>query len=333
MSAMGDVAMTVPVLKQLLEVHPEVRITVLTRNHFAPLFRDLPRTQFLEADIYGSHKGVSGLIKLAKEVRKLQIDLVVDLHNVLRSKVLVGYLRLKGVKCLVMDKGRAQKRELIGKDGVPDRQLISTHQRYASVFELAGVPFDLQAQPPYSKASLSPRLKNLIGNESRKAIGYAPFAAHSGKMYPLEKTQELVDRLAKEQDYLVLLFGGGAKETEYLDKLAAPLDGVINVAGKLTFAEELDLISNLDLMISMDSGNGHLAALYQVPVLTLWGVTHPCLGFAPFGQKPEAQLLPDLDKYPLVPTSVYGNKVPEGYQDLMESIAVDEVLDRIKALI
>ena len=163
MSAMGDVAMTVPVLKQLLEAHPEVRITVLTRNHFAPLFRDLPRTQFLEADIYGSHKGVSGLIKLAKEVRKLQIDLVVDLHNVLRSKVLVGYLRLKGVKCLVMDKGRAQKRELIGKDGVPDRQLISTHQRYASVFELAGVPFDLQAQPPYPKASLSPRLKNLIG--------------------------------------------------------------------------------------------------------------------------------------------------------------------------
>ena len=56
------------------------------------------------------------------------------------------------------------------------------------------------------------------------------------------------------------------------------------MAGKYKFKEELALISNLDLMVSMDSSNGHLAAIYGVPIVTLWGVTHPFLGFAPFGQ-------------------------------------------------
>ena len=65
------------------------------------------------------------------------------------------------------------------------------------------------------------------------------------------------------------------------------------VAGKLSFSEELDTISNLDCMISMDSGNAHLAAMYGVKVITIWGVTHPFAGFAPFHQPKEYSLLPD----------------------------------------
>ena len=329
---MGDVAMTVPVLSQLLEQHPEIRVTVLSRKQFEPFFKGLPRTQFLEADVKGKHKGLRGLIRLAKTANALGIDMVADLHNVLRSKVLVSYFRLKGVPCQVMDKGRAEKRALIGQNGAPAKQLKSTHQRYADVFRKGGVPIQLQAKATYPKVDLSARLQNVFGDRQRKAVGLAPFAAHSGKMYPLEKTKELALALANDGGYLLLLFGGGEKETAWLSDLGTHSDNLINIAGQVTFTEELALISNLDLMVSMDSGNGHLAALYGVPVLTLWGVTHPCLGFAPFGQESRQQLLSDQQAYPLIPTSVYGNKVPEGYEQVMESIPVDAVVQKIKEL-
>ena len=110
-------------------------------------------------------------------------------------------------------------------------------------------------------------------------------------------------------------------------------ENVTNLAGKFSLETELNLISNLDLMLAMDSSNGHLAALYDIPVLTLWGVTHPYAGFTPFKQPNEHQLVANREKYPLIPTSIYGNKFPEGYEEAMRSISVDAVLKKITEII
>ena len=98
---------------------------------------------------------------------------------------------------------------------------------------------------------------------------------------------------------------------------------------QLNFKEELQLISNLDLMLAMDSGNGHLAAIYGVPTITIWGITHPYAGFAPFGQPEENSLLADRTKFPFIPTSIYGNKMPDGYENAMETIHPDKILEKI----
>lgn len=84
-------------------------------------------------------------------------------------------------------------------------------------------------------------------------------------------------------------------------------------------------------MLSMDSGNAHLAAMYGVPTVTLWGVTHPYAGFAPFNQEAHC-LLSDRKLYPAIPTSVYGNEVPEGYQEVMRTIIPEEVVAKIQKL-
>ena len=88
LSALGDVAMLVPVLLQLNTKYPKLRVTVLTRKFFAPLFKDVPNVEVYEADLKGIHSGVIGLGKLAKELRDLEIDAVADVHNVLRTNVL-----------------------------------------------------------------------------------------------------------------------------------------------------------------------------------------------------------------------------------------------------
>lgn len=324
---MGDVAMTVPVLRAFTEQHPKVKITIVTKAFFEPFFEDLKNVNVYSADLKGSHKGILGLFKLSKELRTLKFDTVADLHNVLRSHILK--LFFFGKKVVQLDKGREEKKALIsGKDF---KQLKTTHQRYADVFETLGFSVDL-SKPSFPKSKiLSEKLAQLIHSKEKKIIGVAPFAAHKSKMYPLEKTEQLISKLST--DYNIILFGGGKKEIKVLNQFENKFSNTVSVAGRLSLNEELDLISNLDVMLSMDSGNAHLAAMLGKKVITIWGVTHPFAGFAPFNQPKDYTLLADRKDYPLVPTSIYGNKFPEGYEDAASSISVDEVVSKVKAVI
>ena len=132
--------------------------------------------------------------------------------------------------------------------------------------------------------------------------------------------------MALETTNTILLFGGGKKEIELLNSLSANKENVIVVAGKIKFQQELQLISNLDVMLSMDSGNAHIAAMLGVKVITLWGATHPYAGFSPFNQPIENALVSDRNLFPKLPTSVYGNKKVAGYEDAMRTITVDAIL-------
>ena len=332
LSAMGDVAMTVPVIRVFAQTYPQVKITVLSRPFFKPFFEGIPNLNFLEADVYGEHKRF-GLIKLANKAKDLGIDAVADLHNVIRSKVITRYLKFKGLKTATIDKGRAEKKALIAAGGKNISQLKTTHQRYADVFEKLGFPIDLEKHIAPSKKRLSPKLNGLLGIESKKIIGIAPFAAYQSKMYPLSLMAEVIRELDRIDKYRIFLFGGGKKEIEQLKKLENPFANVTNVAGKLNFEEELALISNLDLMLSMDSGNGHLAAMFGVPAITLWGVTHPYAGFAPFNQPEKNQLIADREKFPLIPTSIYGNKFPKGYEEAMKTIVPETIVQKVRELL
>lgn len=326
LSAMGDVAMTVPVVKELIRHYPEVKITILTRAFFTPFFRGFKNVTIYEADVKGNHKGILGLYRLSKELKKLNIDAIADLHNVLRSNILKFFL--SGIKTIQIDKGRKEKKSLI--KGECFEQLKTTHERYADVFRDLGFDLDL-SQPEFPKKSnLNPKLSNLVG-DTDNLIGIAPFAAFSSKAYPLELVEEVISELSKE--YKVLLFGGGKEEIAKLNIIESKFNNVVNLAGKLTLDEELDVISNLSVMISMDSGNGHIAAMLGVEVVSLWGVTHPYAGFCPFNQKPSNALLADREEFPQIPTSVYGNKYPEGYEKAIASITPEQVVEKINEVI
>ncbi|MCF6306642.1 MAG: glycosyltransferase family 9 protein [Flavobacteriaceae bacterium] len=329
LSAMGDVAMIVPVLRVFSQTYPEVKLTVLSRVFFKPFFEDLPNVNFLEAEVEGKHKGFLGLLKLAKEAKTLDVDAVADLHNVIRSKIITSYLCISGKKTTTVNKGRAEKKALTRETNKVFKQLKSTHQRYADVFRNLGYPLDLSTFQPLPRKDFNQKLQNLVGSTHKKIIGIAPFAAYKSKMYPLELMREVISELDKTQEYHIVLFGGGKTEIEQLNILENDFSSVKNAAGKLNFKEELALISNLDGMLSMDSGNGHLAAMFGVPVITLWGVTHPFAGFLPFGQVLENCLTADREKFPLLPTSIYGNKFPEGYEDSMKTISPQKIIENL----
>lgn len=333
LSAMGDVAMTVPVLSGLVSQYPNVQITVLTRSFYAPIFQGIPNVTVYAADVKGKHKGIVGLFSLYKELKGLGIDAVADLHNVLRSSILKTFFRLTAIPFVQVDKGRADKKALTSGSKKIFKPLKSTHQRYADVFAILGFPINLESVTPASKREMSATIQKTVGPKTEKWIGIAPFAAFEGKMYPLTQMHKVVKTLNESANYKLLLLGGGKKEEEQLEAWATEFTNCINMAGKFSFEEELALISNLDLMVAMDSGNAHLASIYRIPTITIWGVTHPYAGFYPFGQPNDNALLADRNLYPLIPTSVYGNKFPKGYDNVMDTIAPEAVIAKINSVL
>jgi len=333
LSALGDVAMIVPVLRVFTATYPDVKITVLSKPFHEPLFEEFQQVQFFPADVKGSHKGLAGLYRLSKELKNQGITAVADLHNVLRSKAIGGYFRLNNIPVVKIDKGRAEKKALTRANNKHFKQLKPTVERYAEVFEKLGFPLNLSKNQFPNKKEIPAKAIPLTDHTFKHRIGIAPFAAHDGKMYPLELMEQVIAKLDREKESQVFLFGGGKQEEILLNELAGKYDNVTNLAGALSFKQELAFISNLDAMIAMDSGNAHLAAIYGVPTITIWGVTHPNAGFYPFNQPMENALLADREQFPLIPTSIYGNTFPKGYENAIKTITPPQILEKLKKVL
>ena len=329
---MGDVAMTVPVIRALTAKYPDCKITVLSKPFFKPLFDTIPQVSFFAAQVNTKHKGIVGLFKLYRELKKEKITHIADFHNVLRSKILRSLFIFDGKPSIFIDKGRAEKKALTRTKNKIFKQLKNSHQRYADVLKKLGFTLDLSNPTLINKKKLSEKITLFTGLKKDTWIGIAPFAAFKGKVYPLRLMKEVIEEMASK-GFKIFLFGGGKGEIEILNTLENIHDGIVNLAGKLSFKEELEVIGVLDVMVAMDSGNAHLAAMQQVKTITLWGVTHPYAGFAPFHQPDDYSMVSDLEKYPKIPCSIYGNKVANGYENVMETIAPTKVIEKIMSVL
>lgn len=290
-SALGDVVMTVPVIHSIATCYPQHHFIVLSRTGMTSYFENLPsNVQFKGVDL-NQYKGIGGLGRLYQELKRLDIDAVADLHDVLRSQYLRFRFLLAGKKVCHIQKGRAERKALTSGNPGKHQQLKTSFERYADVFAGLGLPASISYSP--SKTS------------KPGWIGIAPFAAHAGKVYPQDKMREVIRLIAQHADSRVFLFGGGAKEVEMLESWAKIAPNVESVAGKLSRKEELSLISSLRVMLSMDSANMHLASLVGTEVVSVWGATHPYAGFLGWNQKLDNVIQVEM---PCRPCSIYGNK-------------------------
>ncbi|WP_369048453.1 glycosyltransferase family 9 protein [Tenacibaculum sp. UWU-22] len=332
LSAMGDVAMTVPVLRAFTLQYPEVKITVVSKGFLRPIFEGIKNVTFYEAAVKEKHKGLLGLRKLYKELKALQPTHIADLHNVTRSIIVRNFFKIDGFPVAYIDKGRAEKKALTRINNKVFKQLKTTHQRYVEVFEKLGFLVDITNAEPIQVPKLTPEVIQVTGNKTQPWIGIAPFAAFASKEYPIDLLEKVILQLV-EKKYLIFLFGGKS-DANTLESIEKKYNQVISTANKLGgLTNELNLIGNLSLMLSMDSGNAHLAAMQGIKTVTLWGSTHPFAGFAPYNQPIDYCLLPDLKQYPNLPCSIYGNKTCQGYEDVMRTINPNTVVDKINEIL
>ena len=189
-SAMGDVAMLPHALRALTAAYPDLRVTVATQAMFRPFFAGLD-VGFLDVDVKGAHHFLAGMWRLAAQARRLGVDAVADVHDVLRSKAFRLAMRLHGVPAAHIDKGRAGKRAFIRCGGRGMEPLRHTVLRYCDVFRKLGFVLDDPA-PAVRRDRPNP-----FGEKHGVWVGFAPFSAHRGKTYPEEQSRELVRMLSR----------------------------------------------------------------------------------------------------------------------------------------
>ncbi|SMC47533.1 glycosyltransferase family 9 protein [Pedobacter africanus] len=305
-SAMGDVAMTAPVLREFTRNYPEIEFLVVSRAMFKPFFENIPNLIFYPFEPKKKHKGLLGLVRLFITLRKQHITAVADLHNNLRSKVLSFLFFLTGIKIATLDKGRNEKKQLTRKKDKLLRPLKLTVVRYAEVFNALGYPFELKNQltSPLAEPLNAEAFSFIPYPKTKKWIGVSPFAQHQQKVYPLQKMEIVLMALAGSGHQL-FIFGGSEAEKEIACQWEQKHANITSAVKKLNLEDELKLISNLDIMLSMDSSGMHLASLKNIPVVSVWGATHPYAGFLGYGQSEKNAV--QIDLY-CRPCSVYGNR-------------------------
>lgn len=304
---MGDVAMTLPVIYSFLQSNPDVEISMLSAPKFSALFEPIPNLKFIPVDTKKEYKGIKGMWKLFRHLKKNnQFDGVIDLHDVLRSKMLRTYFKLSRTPVYKIDKGRAEKKELTREEKKVLKPLKSTIERYKEVFIRAGYPVNDCFDSLYSEEiSLPSSVQEFLGEKKEKWLAIAPFAQHKGKIYPLSKMEEIVRHYSDKGDIKVILFGGGKSEQETMNKWVENYSNIVSIAGKFNIQEELKILQQCNVLLSMDSANMHFASLVKTPVVSIWGATHPFAGFYGYKQDPGNAVQLDLA---CRPCSIYGNK-------------------------
>lgn len=329
-SAVGDIAMTIPLLYPLCESYPDVRFIFVSRERFGQFFIGKPKNLDFIGINTENYKGPVGLFRLYKLLKKERPDAYADLHNVLRTKILRIYFRLfSGTKCAYIIKGRSEKRALTRSSGKCTTQLKNTFERYGEVFEKIGFPISSTFRSVFKdgKGDITCFSGIIPEKGNDKWIGIAPFARHKGKIYPLEHMEKVIAGLSNIKNVKIFLFGNGPEEKRTTDNWCSKYPNTTSLIGISDFSGELKLISHLDAMVCMDSANMHMASLVGTPAISIWGATSPLAGFLGWNQQRSdcVELL-----LPCRPCSIFGNK-PCLFGDYRcMDISPEEIISRIK---
>lgn len=322
LSALGDIAISLPLLYRVCRIYGDTRFIFLTKPRMEGLFVNAPSNLTVLTADFSEYQGIAGLWRLAMRLRgEYGVDLLVDLHDVLRTKLLRWFLRLRGVPCAHIDKGRAEKRALTRRCGKRLQQLKTSAERYLETFCRAGIRIPdneireivSPASPPCTVYAPGEGPEDAFSAvsppkaEGEYWLAVAPFAAHEGKMYPLQLMDKAVKLFAARENVRIFLFGFGEKEEVEIEILRKGCeDKTVNMArAHFGLSAELSLLSHCDAMLSMDSANMHLASLVGLRTVSVWGATHPFAGFYGAGQNPDDAIQMDM---PCRPCSIFGNK-------------------------
>lgn len=328
-SSISNVAAIVPQLFGLVNDYPQHEFVVLSRGFLHPLFDKLPRVTFVGGDIRGEHKSVLGVYRLYKQLKKLRPDIVLDMQCSWRTRLIARLFALSGTKTLKIGFVRAEQRRLIQNGAKKYRAIPTIFDRQARLYAKVRLKVNDSFVKLYEPSSeQQDKIKSLYGEKQGCWIGIAPFSIARGKTLPFRKMKNIIAHFDKRPNTKIFLFGAGEMENELLSDWQSLYDNVHAVHTNLQLDDELILMNYLDVMVCMDSANMHLASLMAVPVVSVWGATHPYSGFLGWKQSMDNCVGVDFSCRPC--TAHSDRKCKYGDYRCLESLHSSKVIEVIE---
>ena len=321
-SALGDVILVRPIIQLFLKTYPDVRVWMVSNINNKSIFDFDERLKFIGIDFNSKEKKIFQIAKKVKVVSgNINFNGIYDLHDVIRSKILCLILYSKTDVSRVFEKQRSLKNKIISKK-IGLQKLKTSSEEYLNCLK-----------KDFEKLDFSNICKSLKGSDNKKnIIGIAPFSAHKTKIWPLSNYQKIINHF---NTFKFVIFAFGSQELEYSKTYFLKNKNCSVIDGNLDLNEQMELINSFKVFISMDSANMHLASLTSTKVVSIWGPTHPFLGFRPlFNEEFIVQLSNEENSER--PISVYGKikkiDTVKGKQSLSR-IGPERVIEKINLAI
>lgn len=331
-SSISNVAAIVPQLYGLVNDYPEHEFIVLSRSFLNPLFNKLPRVTFVGADIRGKHRTIIGVYQLFKQLKAMKPDVVLDMQRSWRTKLIARLFTLFGTKTLQISFTRKEQKHLIKRGANKYYQIPTIFDRqarlYAKIKLKVNDDFHKLYEPNIEQIT---KIKELYGERNGHWIGIAPFSIARGKTLPLRKMKNIIAHFDKQPNTKIFLFGAGEMENELLSDWQSLYNNVYAVHTSLKLDDELVLMNCLDVMLCMDSANMHLASLMAVPVVSVWGATHPYSGFLGWKQSMDNCVGVDFSCRPC--TAHSDKKCKYGDYRCLESLHSSKIIEVIEKVL
>ena len=331
-SSISNVAAIVPQLYGLVNDYPQHEFVVLSRSFLKPLFDKLPRVTFVGADIRGEHKTIVGVYRLFKQLKAMRPDVVLDMQRSWRTRLITRLFALLGTKTLQIGFARSEQKHLIKRGANKYHPIPTIFDRQARLYAKIGLKvnddFHKLYEPNMEQVA---KIKELYGEKCGHWIGIAPFSIARGKTLPLRKMKNVIAHFDKQPNTKIFLFGAGEMENELLSDWQSLYNNVYAVHTNLKLDDELILMNFLDVMLCMDSANMHLASLMAVPVVSVWGATHPYSGFLGWKQSMDNCVGVDFSCRPC--TAHSDKKCKYGDYRCLESLHSSKIIEVINQCI
>lgn len=315
-SSLGDVVLTMGVIRELATQFPDLEIDVVTSKKFSEVFANSPYIRnCYEVDTTQS------AVKMAfsrSQLFQSKYDYILDLQNSLRSKLFTFGLssNIARVAKFRMEKlAMVQKKERLQLPPIPDRYRSTVQQFFPVKNDSNG-------------------LELFVSNSHKKLyphrIGIAPGAKHFTKRLPLEKWKDVIDGLLQKGFEITVL--GGIEDKEVCRELAE-LDNerINNYGGATSLRQTVEAIQECQVVISNDSSVAHIASACKVPIVSIFGSTTPGFGFLPYQTQNIVIENKELSCRPC--THIGKSSCPLGHFECMKSIQPNDILSAVTTLI
>jgi heptosyltransferase-2 len=313
-SSIGDMVLTTPVIRNLRKTFPGATLHYLTKKKFAGIVTSNPyldKVLLLE----------DNLAKTIEEIKAENYDVIIDLHHNLRT------LRIKSalpkVPFYSFNKLNIEKWIYVNLkiNVMPEKHIVD---RYMGTVKHLGVANDGLGLDYFIPQEDEIKEGDIPFSHLQGYVAIAIGAAHNTKKLPVEKLQELVEKI----NYPIILLGG---KDDFLngEKIAAKdAIKIYNACGKFSLNESADIVRNSKLVISHDTGLMHIAAAFKKNIFSIWGNTVPSFGMVPYQTEFEVFQVNKLQCRPCSKTGF--DKCPRGHFKCMNNQSMDAIASGVE---
>ncbi len=319
----GDVVLSIPLLKRIKECYHGSKITYLTTPVGASILRNNPNiSEIIEYDKRGLHKGIKGIWQLGKRLRYENFNMVLTLHRYFRSSILSWLSRAKVRKGYNVATGAFLFTEKIKYD----RAKHEVEKVLSFLGEIEGdlkEKYPIELYPDKRVIESIDRVWNQYGLWNEKTVAIAPGSKWFTKRWPIEYFDQLIDKLLNEKIKLIII-GGEEEKKLNISRVSETID----LRGNTTLLEVAEILKRSSCVVTNDSSPLHIASAFKdTAIVAIFGPTVERFGFFPWSKNSEVL---QVDGLKCRPCAIHGgDRCPKRNFKCMKDIKPDFLFDKV----